>query len=146
MSETKVGGECGVALTLWLALIYRLDRQPWRVMLALRHVAPPALRMHHCRCDWNPILKYSPPWCGRHHPDHFPDLSKMVLFSTAGSKDQEMPWSPGESGNPAGRRSNPIRERFMELAEPHIPEIVAMLVGAAKGGDVQAAAALLDRV
>lgn len=57
-----------------------------------------------------------------------------------------MAWRPGESGNPAGRKPNRIRERFMELAEPHVPEIVSMLVEAAKKGDVQAAAALLDRV
>lgn len=57
-----------------------------------------------------------------------------------------MTWKAGQSGNPAGRRPNPVRERFMALVEPHVPEIVAMLVEAAKKGDAQAAAALLDRV
>lgn len=57
-----------------------------------------------------------------------------------------MAWQPGESGNPAGRKANPIRERFANLADAHIPEIVEAMVTAAKAGDTAAAKLLLDRV
>lgn len=56
-----------------------------------------------------------------------------------------MTWKAGESGNPRGRRANPLSEKFRKLTTPHIQEIVEALVNAAKGGDAQAAKLLLDR-
>lgn len=57
------------------------------------------------------------------------------------------PWKPGQSGNPKGRPPG-VGEvaRLRAAIAEHVPEIVAQLVAAAKGGDVQAARLLLERV
>ena len=57
-----------------------------------------------------------------------------------------MAWKKGESGNPHGRPPNPIAERFREAAESSLDEIITVVVDAAKGGDLQAAKMILDRV
>lgn len=56
-------------------------------------------------------------------------------------------WRPGQSGNPRGRKpgTSEITKLRATIAE-HVPEIVDQLVQAAKGGDVQAARLLLERV
>lgn len=56
-------------------------------------------------------------------------------------------WKPGQSGNPKGKApgSGHLQKLRAELAV-HTPEIVDMLVMAAKGGDIQAARLLLERV
>lgn len=56
-------------------------------------------------------------------------------------------WKPGQSGNPSGRRpgTSVITKLRTSIAQ-HVPEIVDQLVQAAKGGDVQAARLLLERV
>ena len=56
-------------------------------------------------------------------------------------------WLPGQSGNPAGRRPGSGRVAHLrETIAEHVPEIIARLVEAAKGGDVQASRLLLERV
>lgn len=57
-------------------------------------------------------------------------------------------WQKGESGNRQGRPKgvpNP-QARLREAIGEHVPEIIAMLVHQAKGGDVGAARLLLERV
>lgn len=56
-------------------------------------------------------------------------------------------WKAGQSGNPKGRPpgQSEITKLRASIAE-HVPEIVAQLVSAAQGGDVQAARLLLERV
>lgn len=54
-------------------------------------------------------------------------------------------FKPGQSGNPSGRpatASNALRKRAAEVA----PEIIELLLEAARGGDVAASRALLDKV
>lgn len=56
-------------------------------------------------------------------------------------------WKPGESGNPKGRPpgAGEIGKLRAGIAV-HLPGIIAQLIEAAKGGDVQAAKLLLERV
>ena len=54
-------------------------------------------------------------------------------------------WKPGQSGNPAGRKANPLAERFRKAVEPKLPAIITAMIDAAANGDVQAAKLLLDR-
>ena len=59
-----------------------------------------------------------------------------------------MPWKPGQSGNPAGRRPGTGEvARLRSAIAKHVPEIVERLVTKATvEGDVQAARLLLERV
>lgn len=56
-------------------------------------------------------------------------------------------WKTGESGNPAGRTpgSGQLQKLRDAIAED-VPAILASLVDAAKGGDIQAARLILERV
>lgn len=56
-------------------------------------------------------------------------------------------WKPGQSGNPKGRSpgAGEVAKLRAGIAE-HVPAIVDRLVEAARGGDVQAARILLERV
>ena len=56
-------------------------------------------------------------------------------------------WKPGQSGNPKGKTpgSGELQKLRASLAG-HVPEILAGLVLAAKGGDVQAARLILERI
>ena len=56
-------------------------------------------------------------------------------------------WKAGESGNPKGRPpgAGEVAKLRASIAG-HVPEIIGQLVEAAKGGDVQAARILLERV
>lgn len=56
-------------------------------------------------------------------------------------------WQKGQSGNPKGKSpgSGHLQKLRASLHE-HVPEIVDQLVQAAKGGDIQAARILLDRI
>lgn len=56
-------------------------------------------------------------------------------------------WKAGESGNPAGRKrgTGDVAKLRASLASD-VPEILAKLVTAAKGGDVQAARLILERI
>ena len=56
-------------------------------------------------------------------------------------------WKAGESGNPKGRPpgAGEVAKLRASIAG-HVPEIIGQLVEAAKGGDVQAARLLLERV
>ena len=56
-------------------------------------------------------------------------------------------WGPGQTGNPKGRP--PGRSAITKMRESlaaDVPEILSGLVMAAKGGDVQAARLILERV
>ncbi len=59
------------------------------------------------------------------------------------------PWQPGQSGNPAGKPPG-TRHRATQLAEALIDgegqEIVRTMIEAAKGGDITAGRAILDRL
>ena len=56
-------------------------------------------------------------------------------------------WKPGQSGNPAGRPPGQSAiTRLRAQLEPDAPEILQTMVAAAKGGDVQAARLILERI
>ena len=56
-------------------------------------------------------------------------------------------WQPGQSGNPKGKApgSGELQKLRASIAAD-VPEILAGLATAAKGGDIQAARLLLERV
>ena len=56
-------------------------------------------------------------------------------------------WKPGQSGNPAGKPvgSGELQKLRAAIGE-HMPEIINQLVTAARGGDIQAARLILERV
>ena len=57
-----------------------------------------------------------------------------------------MPFQPGQSGNPAGRRPGTGKiAKLRKSIEGDIPGIVQAMVAAAKSGDTAAAKLLLDR-
>lgn len=56
-----------------------------------------------------------------------------------------MTWKSGQSGNPAGRRANPIAERFRQATEPQLDAVIEAMLTAAKSGDTSAAKLILDR-
>lgn len=56
-------------------------------------------------------------------------------------------WKSGESGNPAGKKPGSGQlQRLRASIEADVPDILAGLVTAAKGGDMQAAKLILERV
>ena len=56
-------------------------------------------------------------------------------------------WQPGQTGNPKGRPPGQSEiTRLRAALAGDVPEILAGLVRAAKGGDVQAARLILERV
>ena len=58
-----------------------------------------------------------------------------------------MPFKPGQSGNPAGRRPRTDTEkRQREQIRKALPGIVARLIQAAESGDIPASRLLLERV
>lgn len=56
-------------------------------------------------------------------------------------------WTTGQSGNPKGKRPGSGElQRLRASIASDVPEILAGLVDAAKGGDVQAARLILERI
>ena len=56
-------------------------------------------------------------------------------------------WKAGESGNPAGRTPGSGQlQKFRDAIAEDVPEILASLVDAAKGGNINAARLILERV
>ena len=56
-------------------------------------------------------------------------------------------WKPGQTGNPKGRPPGQSEiTRIRASLAGDVPEILARLVTAAKGGDVQAARLILERI
>ncbi|MEQ1621814.1 MAG: DUF5681 domain-containing protein [Methylococcales bacterium] len=56
-------------------------------------------------------------------------------------------YKPGQSGNPAGRPKDKTPATILRKSiSDDMPEIIKTLVELAKGGDVQAAKVLLDRI
>ena len=56
-------------------------------------------------------------------------------------------WKPGESGNPKGKpRGSGALQRLRASIAADVPDILAGLVAAAKGGDAQAAKLILERI
>lgn len=55
-------------------------------------------------------------------------------------------WQPGQSGNPRGKKPGcGALQKLRATLAPDVPDILAGLVTAAKGGDVQAARLILER-
>lgn len=56
-------------------------------------------------------------------------------------------WKAGESGNPKGKPPGcgELQKLRVAIAE-HVPEIINQLVSAARGGDIQGARLILERV
>jgi len=56
-------------------------------------------------------------------------------------------WTSGKSGNPNGRPVGTGRvEQYRKLLEPHVPDLLTVLVGKAMEGDLAALRLVLDRV
>ena len=56
-------------------------------------------------------------------------------------------WKPGQSGNPNGKKPGSGElQRLRASIAVDVPEILAGLVAAAKGGDAQAAKLILERI
>lgn len=58
-----------------------------------------------------------------------------------------MAWTKGESGNPRGRprKSQKTMAQLRSQISEHLPDVIEVLAGAAKEGDVQAARILVER-
>ena len=58
-----------------------------------------------------------------------------------------MAWTKGESGNPRGRprKSQKTMAQLRSQISEHLPDVIEVLAGAAKDGDVQAARILVER-
>lgn len=68
-------------------------------------------------------------------------------MATRKSTTPSTAWKPGQSGNPAGKPSGSGElQKLREAIGEHVPEIIDQLVTAARGGDVQAARLILERV
>jgi hypothetical protein len=72
---------------------------------------------------------------------------KKYLKHTGFEQMADTKFKPGQSGNPAGRPKDKTPATLLRksIAED-MPEIVKALIEQAKGGDVQAAKVLLDRI
>ncbi len=68
-------------------------------------------------------------------------------MATQKKKTPAHAWKPGQSGNPAGKPpgSGELQKLRAAIGE-HVPAIIEQLVTAARGGDVQAARLILERV
>ncbi len=56
-------------------------------------------------------------------------------------------WKAGQSGNPNGRTIGTGRvDEYRRLLDPHVPDLLNILVEKAKGGDLTALRLVLDRV
>lgn len=55
-------------------------------------------------------------------------------------------WTPGKSGNPRGRRVDSAISRARKCIAANLPELIDILLAAARGGDVAAAKILLERL
>jgi hypothetical protein len=63
------------------------------------------------------------------------------------TKRQRGKWVKGQSGNPKGKPKGTVtRDALREALAKEMPTILQSVVDAAKGGDMQAAKILLDRV
>ncbi len=56
-----------------------------------------------------------------------------------------MKWKPGQSGNPKGRKANPIAERFRKATDGQLDAVIDAMLTAAKSGDTSAAKLILER-
>jgi hypothetical protein len=67
--------------------------------------------------------------------------ASMTAKSTRGR------WKKGESGNPQGKPPGSGElQRLRAAISEHVPEIIGKLVEGARGGDIQAARLILERV
>ena len=63
------------------------------------------------------------------------------------AKTPKTAWKPGQSGNPSGRKPGTGQlAKLRETIATSIPELLENLIEKARGGDVQAARLLLERV
>ena len=68
-------------------------------------------------------------------------------MTTQKKKTPAHAWKPGQSGNPAGKPPGCGElQKLRSAIGKHVPAIISQLVTAARGGDIQAARLILERV
>lgn len=75
-----------------------------------------------------------------------PEHSRKQGKAGGSSKVRPTSWKPGQSGNPAGKPPGISMSGLLrKMLEPDFPEIMKVLIDAAKSGDQNAIALLLSR-
>jgi hypothetical protein len=72
---------------------------------------------------------------------------KNTMKSEQAMAKTQTSWRKGQSGNPVGRKAGTGRiEEYRGLLDPHVPDLLTVLVAKGKEGDMTALRLVLDRL